>query len=52
VDLEVDVIRRGEEEPFIVDRDALAILAEAGRITVGLEKMAGDVAEKLIEGLR
>jgi len=52
VDLEVDVIRRGEEEPFIVDRDALAILAKAGRITVGLEKMAGDVAEKLIEGLR
>ena len=52
VDLEVDVIRRGEEEPFIVDRDALAILAKAGRITVGLEKMAVDVAEKLIEGLR
>ena len=52
VDLEVDVIRRGEEEPFLVDRDALAILAKAGRITVGLEKMAVDVAGKLIEGLR
>ena len=52
VDLEVDVIRRGEEEPFMVDRDTLAILAKAGRIGVGLEKMALDVAEKLIKDLR
>jgi len=52
VDLEVDVIRRGEEGPFLVDRDTLAILAKAGRIGVGLEKMAVEVAEKLIEHLR
>ena len=52
VDLEVDVIRRGEEEPFIVDRDALAVLAKAGRIGAGLEKMAVEAAEKLIKNLR
>ena len=51
VDMEIDVIRRGEEEPFLVDRDALAILAKAGRIGTGLEKMAVQVAEKLIKGL-
>ena len=52
VDLEVDVIRRVKAEPFIVDRDTLAILAKAGRIGVGLEKMAVEVAEKLIERLK
>jgi hypothetical protein len=52
LDLEVDVIRRGEEGPFIVDRDALAILSRAGRIGAGLEKMAIDVVEKLIKDLR
>ena len=52
VDLEVDVIRRVEAEPFIVDRDTLAILGKAGRIGAGLEKMALEVAEKLIKDLR
>jgi hypothetical protein len=52
VDLEVDVIRRVETEPVIVDRDALAILAKTGRIGAGLEKMALDVAEKLIKDLK
>jgi len=52
VDLEVDVIRRGKEEPFIVDCDALAILSRAGRISVDLEKMAIDVAEKLIKNIK
>jgi len=52
VDLEVDVIRRGKQEPFIVDRDALAILSRAGRISADLEKMAIDVAEKLIKNIK
>jgi hypothetical protein len=52
VDLEVDVIRRVGEKPFIVDRDILAILARDGRIGTSLEKMAMDVAEKLIDNLK
>lgn len=52
VDLEVDVIRRVGEKPFMVDRDILAILAEDGRIGASLEKMAMDVAEKLVENLK
>jgi hypothetical protein len=51
VDLEIDVIRRGEGEPFLVDRDALAILSKTGRIGAGLEKKAIEVTEKLIKGL-
>jgi hypothetical protein len=49
VDLEVDVIQRGGEEPFMVDRDTLAVLAGGGRIGSCLEKMAVDVAEGLIK---
>jgi len=52
VDLEIDVIRRREGGPFLVDRDALAILTKAGRIGPGLEKKAMGVAEELIKGLK
>jgi hypothetical protein len=52
VDLEVDVVRRVGEKPFMVDRDILAILAKEGRIGASLEKMAMDVAEKLIDNLK
>ncbi len=49
LDLEVDVIRRPGEAPFIVDREELAILAKDGLVGPGLEKKALQVAEGLLK---
>ena len=52
LDLEVDVVRQVGGEPFIVDREDLALLARDGMIGAKLEKKAVEVAESLMEKLR
>jgi hypothetical protein len=49
VDLEVDVVRRGQEAPFTVDRERLAILGREGFITAKLESHASSVADRLMQ---
>jgi hypothetical protein len=51
VDLEVDLIRRGEETPFLIDRESLALLAARGMIGKPLQEKALEVAKGLNEGL-
>ena len=51
LDLEVDVIRRAGEAPFIVDREELAVLAKDGLIGPGLEKKALEVADGLLKNM-
>ncbi len=52
LDLEVDVVRPVGGEPFIVDREDLALLARDGMIGADLEKKAAKVAEGLVERLK
>jgi hypothetical protein len=51
LDLEVDVIRRAGEAPFMVDREKLALLSQKGSISSALERKAVDVAEELMRTL-
>lgn len=48
MDLEVDVIRRAGEAPFLIDREKLGILAQQGCISEALETKALQVAENLL----
>lgn len=48
VDLEVDVIRRAGEEPFLIDREKLGLLQKQGCISELLEARALSVAEELL----
>jgi|GEM_PF-163892 len=49
VDLEVDVIKRAGERPFIVDQERLALLAARGLMGRALERKALETAEGLID---
>ncbi|HYB19549.1 MAG TPA: DUF402 domain-containing protein [Thermodesulfobacteriota bacterium] len=49
VDLEIDVVRRVGERPFLVDRENLAVLTKDGSIGAGLEKKALEVAQNLLK---
>jgi len=51
LDLEVDVIRRAGEPPFMVDREKLALLSQNGSISSALEHKAVEVAEELMRTL-
>jgi hypothetical protein len=51
VDLEVDVVQRGGDAPFMVDRERLAILGREGFITPQLESHASSVADRLLRDL-
>ena len=51
IDLEIDVVRRAGERPFIVDREKLELLAKEGKINRRLEKKAVEVADHLIADL-
>jgi hypothetical protein len=52
LDLEVDVIRRAGQEPFIIDQEKLTLLSVQGSIGNTLESKALEVAEELLRGLR
>ena len=51
IDLEIDVVRRAGERPFIVDREKLELLVKEGKISRPLEKKAVEVADHLIAKL-
>ncbi len=51
LDLEVDVIRRAGEEPFIIDREKLALLTRRGCISPALEQRAMGVVDDLIRSI-
>ena len=51
LDLEVDVIRRAGDPPFMVDREKLALLAQNGAISPDLERKAMEVAEGLMKNM-
>lgn len=52
IDLEIDVVRRAGESPFIVDREDLALLVKEGKIGRLLEKRAVEEAEQIVEKLQ
>lgn len=52
VDLEVDVIRRAGEDPFLIDREKLVLLSQRGCIGKELESRALLVAEQILRNLR
>jgi probable ribonuclease FAU-1 len=52
LDLEVDVIRRAGQEPFIIDQEKLSLLNVQGSIGNALQNKALEVAEELFRGLR
>jgi hypothetical protein len=47
VDLEVDVVRRADEPPVIIDQEKLALLARSGVIGRNLEAKALETAERI-----
>lgn len=49
IDLEVDVVRREGEEPYLIDRERLALLSSSGQISSRLERKALEVAESLMK---
>ena len=49
VDLEVDVIRRAGEMPFMIDREKLTLLCKQGCIAGSLGARALDIADRLIK---
>jgi hypothetical protein len=51
LDLEVDVVCRAGEKPFLIDREKLALLSRTGCISNDLEKKALAVAEDLLRTL-
>jgi predicted RNA-binding protein associated with RNAse of E/G family len=48
LDLEVDVVHRAGEEPFLIDREKLAMVCRSGCISEELGKKALAVAEGLL----
>jgi len=52
LDLEVDVVCRTGEKPFLLDREKLALLCRNGCISSDLEKKAVAVAEDLLQTLQ
>ena len=52
VDLEVDVVRRGDGDPFVVDREKLRRITLEGFISPALEERAALVAEQMLELLK
>jgi len=52
IDLEVDVIRRAGEEPFVIDREKLGLLSQKGCIGKELEAKALLVAEQILRGIK
>jgi len=48
LDLEVDVVHRAGEKPFVIDREKLALLSRKGSISADLERKALQVAEHII----
>jgi hypothetical protein len=52
IDLEIDVVRRAGESPFIVDREDLALLVKEGKISRLLEKKAVKEAEQIVGELQ
>jgi len=51
MDLEIDVVRRKGERPFLLDREKLAFHVRDGRIGASLERKALEVAEMLMKRL-
>jgi Ribonuclease G/E len=51
LDLEIDVVRRAGEKPFLVDRDKFAVLAREGAISQALYRKAVETAESLMREL-
>jgi hypothetical protein len=51
LDLEVDVIRRAGENPFLIDREKLTLLSRQGSIGPALEAKAMQVADSLMQSL-
>jgi probable ribonuclease FAU-1 len=51
LDLEVDVVRRAGEKPYLLDREKLALLAHQGSISSQLEEKAMGVAEQILNTL-
>lgn len=49
IDLEIDVVRRAGESPFIVDREDLAILVKEGKISQQMGKKALKTAGALLK---
>lgn len=48
MDLEVDVVRRAGEKPFLIDREKLSFLTRQGQIGSALEAKAMETAEALM----
>ncbi len=51
LDLEIDVVKRAGEPPFIIDQNKLNLLGQQGNIGPSLERKAMEVAENLIKTL-
>jgi hypothetical protein len=51
IDLEIDVVRRAGESPFIVDREDLAVLVKEGKISQQMGKKAMETAGALLKSL-
>ncbi len=51
LDLEVDLVHRRGEKPFLIDREKLALLSRNGSISTDLERKAMAVAEGLMQTL-
>jgi hypothetical protein len=52
LDLEVDVVHRAGQKPFLIDREKLSLLCRNGCISCDLEKKAMAVAEDLLQTLQ
>lgn len=52
IDLEIDVVRRAGQSPFIVDREDLALLVKEGKISRQLEKKAVEEAEQIVREIK
>ncbi len=52
IDLEIDVVRRGDGEPFVVDRERLRRITVEGFISPALEERAAQAAEQMLTLLR
>ena len=51
MDLEVDVVKRPGEPPFVVDRERLELLARQGYVSEELKRKALDTANGIMERL-
>jgi hypothetical protein len=52
LDLEVDVVHRAGQKPFLIDREKLSLLCRKGCISCDLERKALEVAEDLLQTLQ